>query len=252
MSNLAQRTYQLRFAPVNMQSAGVQAFLLDKFLSTSTPLSLSDSSFVNITITSNPASSAADRFKVVFRQMDALPITFISTKAFQKNENIIVQWNVENENNIQQYEIEKSADGINFLQTGVVSAFNKRGVSYEWTDEDPFEGNNYYRIRSVSRDGKINYTPTVKVVMAKATSSISVYPNPVTDGSIHLKFNNQPLGIYTIRLFNSLGQQILSYKITLAQPSREESVSINDLPIGIYQVEVVKPDGNTQFIKIIN
>ena len=252
MRNLAQRTYQLRFSPVNMQSAGLQAFLLDKFLNTSTPLSLSDSSFVNIAITANAASSAADRFKVVFRQMDALPVTFISTKAFQKDPNIVIQWNVENESGIQQYEIQKSADGINFSKTGIVPALNKGAANYEWTDGHPFEGNNYYRIQSVSRDGKINYTQIVKVVMGKITANISVSPNPVIDGVIHLRFKNQSPGIYTSRLFNSLGQLISSNKITVAEISNEQSISIKHLPKGIYQLEIIKPTGNNEFIKIIN
>ncbi len=252
MSNLAQRTYQLRFAPVNMQSAGIQAFLLDKFLNTSTPVSLSDSSFVNIAITGNAASSVADRFKVVFRQMDAMPVTFISIKAFQKNQNIVVEWNVENESGIQQYEIEKSADGINFLKAGIVPALNKGAVNYSWVDEQPFEGNNYYRIRSVSRDGKINYTQILKVVMGKITADISVYPNPLKDGFIHLQLKNQAPGIYTMRLFNSLGQPMTSHKMNVADTNSQESIPVNNLPKGIYQLEIVKPDGNNQFIKIIN
>jgi uncharacterized repeat protein (TIGR01451 family) len=252
MSNLSQRTYQLRFAPVNMQSAGLQAFLLDKFLNTSTPLSLSDSSFVNVTVTSNAASAASDRFKVVFRQMEAMPVTFISIKAIPENQNILVEWNVENESGILQYQIEKSADGINFLQTGIVSALNKGFVNYEWTDEQPSEGNNYYRVRSVSHDGKINYTQIVKVTMEKIAQKISVYPNPVTDGSIRLQLKNQPPGIYTIGLFNSLGQLISSKKITVTQGIQQESISINNLPAGIYQLKVIKPNGNSEFIKIIN
>jgi uncharacterized repeat protein (TIGR01451 family) len=252
MSNLAQHTYQLRFAPLNMQSTGLQAFLLDKFLNTSMPLSLSDSSFVNITITANAASSAADRFKVVFRQLNAMPVTFTSIKAIQKDENILVEWSVENESGILQYEIEKSADGINFLQTGKVSALNKGAANYQWTDEQPFEGNNYYRIRSVSRDGKINYTLIVKVVMAKRETKIFVYPNPVTDGFIRLRLKDQTPGIYITRLFNSLGQLILNDKFTICEQSSQQSIPVNNLPTGIYQLEVVKPDGNHEFIKIIN
>ncbi|MGN6532939.1 MAG: T9SS type A sorting domain-containing protein [Ginsengibacter sp.] len=251
MTNLAQRTYQLRFAPENMSAVELQAFLIDKFLNTSTPVSLNDSSFVTFAVTSNAASAAADRFKIIFRQMDAMPVTFISIKAVQKNQYVVIQWNMENESGIQQYEIEKSADGINFVQAGKVAALNKGAANYDWTDEQPFEGNNYYRIHSVSPDGKNNYTQIVKVMMGKITAKISVYPNPVTDGFIHLQFKNQLPGIYTTRLFNPLGQLISSDKISVTERSSEEFISMNHLPKGIYQLEIVKPDGNTQFIKII-
>jgi hypothetical protein len=53
-------------------------------------------------------------------------------------------------------------------------------------------------------------------------------------------------------LFNSLGQLISSNKITVAEISNEQSISIKHLPKGIYQLEIVKPTGNNEFIKIIN
>jgi len=90
------------------------------------------------------------------------------------------------------------------------------------------------------------------VVMGKITANISVSPNPVIDGVIHLRFKNQSPGIYTSRLFNSLGQLISSNKITVAEISNEQSISIKHLPKGIYQLEIVKPTGNNEFIKIIN
>jgi type IX secretion system substrate protein len=252
MSNMAQRIYQLRFAPENMESSGLNAFLLDKYLNTSTPLSLSDSTFINIAITSNAATSAADRFKVVFRQMEALPVTFTTIKATQKDISVLVEWNVENESGMQQYEVEKSSDGTNFLQAGIVAALNKGAASYSWTDTNPIEGNNYYRIKSVSKDGKINYTKILKVVIGNLTANISVYPNPVTDGAIHLQMKNEASGVYGIKLMNSLGQVIFISKIAHAENNSTETISAGQLPKGIYQLEVIKPGGNVQLLQVLN
>ncbi len=252
MSNMAQRTYQLRFAPQNMQTSGLQAFLIDKFLNTSAPLSLTDSSFINVAVTSVAASAAADRFKVVFRQMGALPVTFISFKATQKDKAVIIEWNVENESGIQQYEVEKSSDGSAFLPGGVVSALNKGAASYSWTDSKPFDGNNFYRVKSVSKDGKINYTKVVKVVIEKMAATISIYPNPITAGTIHLHMVNQRAGVYRIKLMNSLGQLIVAGKITHAENNSTETISTGNLAKGIYQLEVIKPDENLEIIKVLN
>lgn len=251
MSNMAQRTYQLRFLPENMQSAGIQAFLLDKFSNTSTPLSLTDSSFVNVSITSNAASAAADRFKVVFRQMNALPVTFISIKATQKDKAVVVEWNVENESEMQQYEVEKSADGASFLQVGTVTPLNKGAKSYTWTDTKPFEGNNYYRIKRVSKDGQISYTKIIRVVVGKIVANISVYPNPITDGAIRLQMSNVPAGAYAVKLTNSIGQVIFAGKITHSENNSIETISVRHLAKGIYQLEVIKPDGRVQLISVL-
>ncbi len=67
MSNLSRRTYELRFAPVKMNADGLEAFLFDKYLKTETPVSLTDSSFIDINITGDAASAASDRFKILLQ-----------------------------------------------------------------------------------------------------------------------------------------------------------------------------------------
>ena len=49
-----------------------------------------------------------------------MPVTFSNVKAFELNNNIKVEWKVENETNIRQYEIEKSADGRQFVKVILV------------------------------------------------------------------------------------------------------------------------------------
>lgn len=250
MSILAKRTYQLRFAPENLQSTGLQAFLIDNFLNTETPVGLTDSSFINISVTSNAASSAAGRFNVVFRQMNALPVTITSVTASAKNSENIIQWNVENESGIQQYEVEKSTDGNHFNQMAIVAAKNNGANNYNDTDANVTGASNYYRIKIVSLDGKASYTQVVKVTNAGATGSISVFPNPIKDGIIHLELNNQPSGIYKIKLYNSIGQVIVSQNISHTEGSSKEIINCQNLSKGIYQLEVNKPDGKVEVIKV--
>ncbi|MGN6196800.1 MAG: T9SS type A sorting domain-containing protein [Ginsengibacter sp.] len=252
ISNLRQQTYQLRFVPENMQSDNAQAFLVDNFLNTSTILSLADTTFVNISITSNTASSAADRFKVVFKTFNVLPVKLMSLKATKKDESILVEWNVENESGMLEYRVEKSLDGNNFIIAGNVAATINGAGKYNWTDDQPVPGNNYYRIASVSKDGQITYSSIVKVMMGNSIQTISVFPNPLENGIIHLQFSNQPAGTYSIRLINSIGEVILSKNINHNGSSSRETIRCRNLNKGIYNLEIKKPDGNTEIIKILN
>ena len=225
MSNLRQQTYQLRFAPKNMESTGLQAFLIDKFLNNITPVSLADSSFVTITINANAASSAADRFSVIFRPMAVLPVTFVSVNAYEKSSDIEVAWKVDNESDMQQYNVEKSTDGNRFINVGKVAANNTGAAGYTWLDKNASPGYNYYRIASVSKNGKVNYTQIVKVFISKATKEFSIYPNPVINETINLQFTNQPAGIYQIRLLDHLGQVILAKTIIHTDGNGKEPIS---------------------------
>ncbi|MEO8853508.1 MAG: T9SS type A sorting domain-containing protein, partial [Ginsengibacter sp.] len=198
------------------------------------------------------ASSASDRFKIVFRQLAALPVTVTSVTATLKNKDIEVKWNVQNESGIQQYQVEKSTDGIQFNQASSVNAKNSVSGSYSWTDLNVADGTYYYRIKIISVDGKTSYTQIVKVISGKLLDQISIYPNPVKDGVIHLQLTNQPEGNYGVRLFNSIGQIIVSKKIAHAKGTSEETIVCPNLAKGIYQLEVVKSDGSVEVIKVMN
>ncbi len=249
IGNLNKTIYQLAFAPENLESSGLQAFLLDKFMNAEIPVSLSDSTFINITVTSNAASSAPDRFKIVFRQMKALPVTITSVSATAKDAENLVQWNVANESGISQYEVEKSTDGNHFNQIVVVNALNSGKGSYFGTDKNVVSGTNYYRIKVVSVDGKGTYSQVLKVINGKQLGNISVYPNPISDDVIHLQLNNQPAGIYKIKLYNSAGQILISKNITHPEGSSKEDLKCDNLPKGIYQLQISN-SSDYQVIKI--
>jgi Ca2+-binding RTX toxin-like protein len=74
ISNLKQQDYKLHFSAKNLD-ASLTAYLEDRFLYTFSPVSLTNTTEVNFTVTSDPASSATDRFRLVFKRKGAeMPI----------------------------------------------------------------------------------------------------------------------------------------------------------------------------------
>jgi hypothetical protein len=117
---------------------------------------------------------------------------------------------------------------------------------------NPVSGNNYYRIRSVSQDGKYEYTKVVVVKIVKGNSGIRVYPNPVTGGFIGVEFKNMADGIYKATLLNAAGQMMLSKLINHAAGTSMENVTPDyKLAAGIYQLEVTAPDKSKTILKVI-
>ncbi len=58
----------------------------------------------------------------------------------------MVEWKVENESNMKQYEVEKSVDGNKFTKAATIEAINGRANDYNWLDQHVSAGYNYYRI----------------------------------------------------------------------------------------------------------
>ena len=187
--------YQFQFDADNLNT-GIEGFLEDSYLHTRTPLNLSGSTVVNFNIVNIPGSYAPDRFRIVFAPAVVLPVTFTSVKAYRQDKNINVEWRVENEMNMKQYEVEKSTNGTQFTTLAVKAATANGGRSaiYVTADVNPVEGYNYYRVKSVDINGKTAYTNVVKVLMGSLKQDITIYPNPITDGMIHLQLMNQPEG----------------------------------------------------------
>lgn len=91
MWNLKQQQYAVEFVPQNLQTAGLEATLEDSYLKTKTPVSLETNTVVNFTVDANPASAAANRFKIVLNKVkQPVPAKAVYTIAPNPVENGIV------------------------------------------------------------------------------------------------------------------------------------------------------------------
>jgi hypothetical protein len=251
LSNVSVANYQFRFDAENI-TPGLQPLLLDQYLNTTTPLTISGISTVNFNIQNIPGSYASNRFMILFTPASALPLTITSVTADLLNRDIEVRWNVANESGIRQYEVEKSPDGNLFTTLATQSPLDNHGgnASYLITDSHPLTGYNYYRVKCVAADGSVSYTKIVNVLFGNTQGEILIYPNPVRDGLIHLQMESQPAGRYDIRLLNSLGQVIIDKQIDHAAGSNTEFIKWNYyLAHGLYKLQVTRPDGS---VKVLN
>ncbi len=244
-SNLATKSYQLIFTPEAFDAPGLTAFIEDKYLHTSTPISLNNVTTLSFSVNTAIAGSAVtDRFRLVYKQNAVLPLSFTQIKAYEKGSSIQVEWNMGNEQNIKQYEIEKSADGSTFAQAGSQSPRGRiNRDNYAWIDVSPMQGNNYYRIKAIEKSGSFRYSQVVIVKLSKGVGSIGVYPNPISGNVMNLQLVNQPKGKYAIQLFNNLGQEVYRSEFNHAGGSSAQTIQLSYKVVrGIYQLQVTNGD----------
>ena len=182
-----------------------------------------------------------------------LPVTLTGIKAYQKNTGINVEWTFTQEIDMDHYEVEKSTTGANFNHGGTVlsSGNHSSAITYSWFDTNPNRGANFYRVKMFDKNGQITYSQIVKVVIGIGTS-ISIYPNPVTNGSLSLQFNDQPKGSYDIRVLNSVGQIVFKTMINHNGGSATQTMQLPlSLSMGMYNLEVISPDGTINVERMI-
>jgi hypothetical protein len=245
LEKMKHQTYQLELIGDHLDQYGMEAFLKDSYLNTTTSIKPAGATIVDFTINNDSASEARNRFSIILKVANGpLPVSFVSVNASVSHKDIIVEWKVENENNMQQYQPERSTDGLHFNSIGNVPARNHSNVSYIYTDHLSAEGYNYYRIKSVGKDETISYSKVVKVYNKNVNPDISIYPNAVEHDVIHLRFSKVPAGKYKMSLLNSSGQLMFSKEVYHKNEDEHQTLQFNKhTPSGIYHLEVIRPDG---------
>ena len=166
----------------------------------------------------------------------------ISFTAQNNSGKVNLNWVTANELNVVRFEIERSADSINFVK---IKEINSKGSgSYNAVDDMPMTGNNYYRIKIVGKDSSSNYCVVRLIKVAKdKLLAFSVYPNPAKDKlTIILP---DLITAAKVTIINQQGQKVLVKEITDNTP-----LSITHLSKGIYIVQL-NAKGQTKTIKII-
>jgi Ig-like domain CHU_C associated/GEVED domain/Bacterial Ig-like domain (group 2) len=230
--------YRLEFKPENITVSGIEAFLEDNYLHTSSPVSLGNNTDIDFTINTDAGSYASDRFRLVFKQLAPVPVTFVDVKAVKVSKDVNVSWKVENEINIASYVVERSSNGIAFTAIDNVLA---NGTSvYSLMDRQALSGNNFYRIKAIGIAGDIKYSRVVKVTF-EMSPAISMYPNPLNnDRIIHLSFKDMAVGNYAVKVMNSLGQSVMVRNINHTVTNAQYEITLDkNLAHGNYSIEIV-------------
>jgi hypothetical protein len=259
LGELSNRTYQLNFNSKNFD-ATLLGYLKDEYNGNVTLIGLGNNVETNYTFEASdalPGSKSANRFTVMFALPGVTPVNFSSVKAIQQNNAVKIDWDVENEINVDHYNIERSKDGIHFNLVASKDILTSPSISkqYSWTDVTAEAGINFYRIVNVNKNGTVAYSKVLKVEAGNiTTATINVYPTVVNDGVLSLQFNNSQKGIYMLRLINTTGQVLLTKTITHSGGNTTQTVHFDrNVSKGMCQLNIVGPDKNIfQSVKLIN
>ncbi len=229
--------YQLQIDPTGFTGNGMVAFLYDAYLKKA--IALSDTIYYyNFVPTLANAATYQDRFTIIFKK-STLPITNIYLSAVLKDGEASINWKTIGESNVARYDIEKSTDGNTFHTINSISAKNAFAASYTYTDVNILSGNSYYRIKVVSNKGEVTYSK-VSTITKSNTSSVGIYPNPLINNVVNVKFTDAASGKYLLSVINSLGQRMFSKEIQHSGGTASYSSTLNNnVANGMYKVSVV-------------
>ncbi len=162
-----------------------------------------------------------------------LPLTLIKFDATVVNQSASLSWATAYEINVNNFSIEKSINGVNFSSVGVVNAANNTYNKYSFTDA-LVAGVNYYRIKTIDKDGSYQYSKVVAVNNAKKGSKLEVYPNPAVN-SLMVYHNKAAVGTVA-KVLSLEGKVIATYP--LQSGATTSTIDVSRLLPGNYIITV--------------
>ncbi len=235
------QNYEWQFDPTNFTQPNLQAYLVDKFLSTRSLISLTTTTIIPFSVTNDSGSTSKNRFEILFEPVYILPLKINSIKAYKMPTGIRIDWTTRNDISIDRYEVQKSANGKQFTPVTALQAEHSTfPKNYFYFDSNPVNGNNYYRIKSINQSGTQEYSEIVNVKGNYVKEYFEIYPNPVISNEITIEFNNVPTGIYKAKLIGSAGETIYIKILNHQGGSSSQKMVIDaHLPAGNYTLQIL-------------
>lgn len=174
----------------------------------------------------------------VYPNLATLPVKLESFTATLNGSKVDLKWITSQELDLNHFVIEKSYDGKNFSDAGIVFAYGNTSERKSYSFPDNIANVQqtviYYRLRSVDNDGNSKLSETRIIRLGKQSEMLKMvtYPNPASSElrvTVPAAWQNKAV---MLEVFNFNGQKIKTIKNTNA--SQTETIAVDALAKGFY------------------
>ena len=163
--------------------------------------------------------SAVPQSSKTISNCNPLPVSWLYMYASQEISFTKIKWATAVEINNDYFEVLRSKDGISYEVIGKVKGIGNSSQNsyYEFIDEHPMNGVNYYKIKQVDKDKKYSYS-TIEYVyygLNWTLDDIIIYPNPIESNTHELAmiFPSTEHEI-NVLIYDLMGNLLLNEKIS--------------------------------------
>lgn len=174
-----------------------------------------------------------------------LPVQIIDFTAIANGSKVDAQWTTASETNNSHFTFEKSKDGSQFTEVATITGSGTSNTlrHYTATDNAPYDGVSYYRIRQTNYDGKTTYTSLKTVKFDPASVKWNIYPNPNSGNQLYF---SGLAGNRYLELFSATGKKVFAAELKTNQ------ILFPNLPKGIYNLKLTdKTDNSSRVLKYV-
>jgi hypothetical protein len=157
-------------------------------------------------------------------------------------------WEVSEVNQVTQFQVQRSADGVNFSTIGTVDAIAGQ-ISYSYADDRATGTVLYYRLQITNLGGGPDYSPVV-VVYRAPSAQLSVWPSISVQAVRTLYISSPGAATAQVMLSDVSGHLLWRMNAVLMQGDNYVSVNLGNVPAGAYYLVVIGQDGSRTALKL--
>lgn len=159
-----------------------------------------------------------------------MPLHFISFTAAPGHGDVQLNWQTGDESNTNVFHIQRSTDGSDFNNIGVVNANGSGSHNYNFTDVAPLRSQAlYYRLQETDIDGKNIYSNIVSCNLPDF-AGVALYPNPANNNITITGTRDYS----HLKIFNLSGEQLRNYNIN----GESTTIPVSSFSAGVYIAEL--------------
>jgi hypothetical protein len=186
-----------------------------------------------------------DNMEFVKSSLILLSSKFTSLQAKQAEEGVELTWQATVSAEHDRFEVERSADGTNFISLGTV----KGVTNLRFVDQLP-AGVNYYRVKAVDKAGRTDYSRIVTIETTHITS-VQAYPNPVSKVMVMRFQLVSPSGLL-LKVTDIAGRPRYQQTIQATKGITDCRIDVSHWPAQVYLLHVSDPrTGQVSVLKMI-
>lgn len=179
----------------------------------------------------------------------SLPVTLLTFTGRPVNNHALLEWSTATETNSKRFDVERSANGVDFRKIGSVAAAGSSSSvrNYSFTDPEVLSGKQYYRLKQVDRDDRYAYSNIVWLT-GKNAASFAVNPNPFS-GYLDITLSEAMSGRTEAALYDANGRQVLKNTMELNGATTWRIYVNAHLSKGVYLLKITG-NGKTSAVKL--
>jgi hypothetical protein len=178
--------------------------------------------------------------------LQALSVDLLTFNSKCLDKNALIQWITASETNNNYFTVERSENGVDYLQIAQIQGSgNSNGLNeYSYLDTKP-DGTVYYRLKQVDFDGTTHIFNPISLNCKNNNTDIRIIPNPFKD---KISIIGLVPDLTQLDVFNSEGAKVYNQ---IVYHSNASNINLGFLMPGIYMLRLTEPNGTIHKFKLV-